>query len=197
MLKTNLKTHLMIFSLFLMATLSARAADQCRTVPECQARIAQDQATIKEIQAGILSAFLDIAKNDDGTVKHMNHNEAIKYCIDRQAHLPSARELAHLSMSLGAKGIAEIKGGKPDESYRQFKFKNSDGTSDNFYFSREGYQRPEIQLRQEVRTDITVRASSIISKHSSDFTVFLNLENGNLNYYYLDSLYAVLCAKDR
>ncbi|MBN8542629.1 MAG: hypothetical protein J0L82_19720 [Deltaproteobacteria bacterium] len=118
----------------------------------------------------------------------MNHNEAITYCIDRQAHLPSARELAQLSMSLGAKGIAEIKGGKPDDSYHQFKFKNSDESSDNFYFCREGYQRPEIQLRQEVRTDIKVRASSIISKHSSGFAVFLNLENGNLNYYYLDSL---------
>jgi hypothetical protein len=50
-------------------------------------------------------SFLDIARNGDGSVKLMSQKEAFDYCANRGAHLPSARELAQLSMSFGARGI--------------------------------------------------------------------------------------------
>lgn len=66
------------------------------------------------------------------------------YCTERGARIPTVRELALLSMSFGAKGIAEYSNGKPDDSYDYIGGKNSytDGSLDKFYYSAEGYRRP-------------------------------------------------------
>lgn len=185
------KIHLMILGLVLGATINAQAAQQCRTVAECQARIAQDQATLRALQAGQAPTFLDIAKNADGTVKYMNQNDAIQYCTAQGAHLPSARELAQLSMSLGAKGIAEIKSGKPDNSYYSINAKNADGSSDKFYFSNEGYQRPAGEMGNN-----WFWSSSVFS-YSSYYAFFFS---GYFGGVFSDSRYyygAVLCVSGR
>jgi hypothetical protein len=79
--KSFIRTNLMILGLVLTATVTARADKNPK--------------------------FLDIARNADGSVKYMNQREALKYCSNQGAHLPSARELTYLSASFGARGIVD------------------------------------------------------------------------------------------
>ncbi len=132
--------------LMLLISANARAAQPiCNTITECQALRAQVDAPIKELQAGQMPTFLDIAKNAAGP-KLMTQPAAVEYCQDpsnvqQPAHLPSARELAQLSMSLGAKGIVDTCG-KDQNCYKISNIQNSDGSKDEFYYSYSGYQRP-------------------------------------------------------
>jgi hypothetical protein len=87
--------------------------------------------------------FSDFARNSDGKIEWMSQCRAQKYCTDQNAHLPSARELALLAMSYGAKGLADR---KVDNSYYKIWAINIDGTQDEFYFSSEGYRRPKGEL---------------------------------------------------
>jgi hypothetical protein len=48
-----------------------------------------------------------IARNSDGDVLYMRQDEALRYCKLHGSLLPSARDLALLTMSLGAKGIRD------------------------------------------------------------------------------------------
>ncbi len=84
--------------------------------------------------------FIDIARHEDGLAMSSNHNEALKYCADQGAHLPSARELAQLLVSLGAKGFAES---NLDYSYQKIDTTNADGSADSFYFSDSGQRLPK------------------------------------------------------
>lgn len=144
MSKSIIRIHLMLLGLVLTTTMTAQAAEpQCTlrsTVAECQARIAQDQKILKQLQAAQIPTFLDIARNADGSVKYMYLADAIQYCSDQGAHLPSARELAQLSMSLGARGIVDSCGS--DSECYPVKANNADGSSDSFNFSYARYQRP-------------------------------------------------------
>ena len=49
--------------------------------------------------------FSEIARYADGSIRLMNQPDAESYCKAQDMHLPSARELAQLSQSLGAFGI--------------------------------------------------------------------------------------------
>ena len=69
----------------------------------------------------------------------MGQADAIQYCWIEGAHLPSARELAQLSMSLGATGIMVSCGS--DSLCHPVNETNPAG-SDSFNFSYAGYQRP-------------------------------------------------------
>jgi len=60
------------------------------------------------IQASDVPQFGDIVRNSDGTISYMNQHDAIAYCANLGMHLPSARELAQLSASLGVQGIKEL-----------------------------------------------------------------------------------------
>ena len=71
----------------------------------------------------------------------MNQYDAVSYCANQGMHLPSARELAQLSASLGAAGISETPKG-----YYLVSAKNADGKVDNFYFNYSGYKRPQGDL---------------------------------------------------
>ena len=89
-------------------------------------------------------AFLHLARNADGSPKLMTQQAAIEYCqdpnnIQQPAHLPSARELGQIAMTLGKNN------GFVDSQCKHclpFHAKNVDGTLDNFYFSWEGYHKP-------------------------------------------------------
>lgn len=148
MSKSILRTHLMILGLVLTTTITAQAAEpQCTlraTIAECQPRIAQDQKILKQRRAAQMPTFLDIAKNADGSLKYMNHADAIQYCSSQGAHLPSARELAQLSKSFGARGIVRSCG--LDKKCLSILAINADGTSDSFNYSYAGYQRPSGDL---------------------------------------------------
>ncbi len=93
------------------------------------------------IAANVSAApFLNVAKEENGTVKQMSQFDAVQYCAAQGAHLPSARELAQLSTSLGSKGIVD----NCDSDNKCFLVvaKNADGSIDSFHFSSAGYQRP-------------------------------------------------------
>lgn len=68
----------------------------------------------------------------------MNQADAMSYCANQGMHLPSARELAQLSASMGAAGISET----AKDGFYQVSVKNADGKADSFYFSYAGYKRP-------------------------------------------------------
>ena len=110
----------------------------------------------------------EIVRNPDGSVRIMDWQAATQYCTQVHQRLPSAREYAELSISLGAKGIREsaYKGVDYGENEAVFKAlkeetKNNQregyslsvikATSVNetknsleldFYFCSAGYQRP-------------------------------------------------------
>jgi hypothetical protein len=84
--------------------------------------------------------FLEIAKNADGSVKYLDQAAGRQYCSTHRAHLPSARELAKLSMSYGAKGIVDACA-SDDDCYSVTAI-NADGRFDSFNFSIAGYQPP-------------------------------------------------------
>ncbi len=186
-------THLMILGLALTAAVTAGAsASQCRTVTACQASIAQDQATLKQPQSGQAPTpgFLDIVKNADGSVKTMNQSDAVDYCTSQGAQLPSARELAQLSTSLGAKGIVDACGSS-DISCFSIKATNADGNEDSFDFSYAGYQRPAGEMGNNWFW------SSSAYSNVSDFAFFLNGSGGEVAYVYRNGHYAVRCVSGR
>jgi hypothetical protein len=81
--------------------------------------------------------FLDIARNADGSVKHMDKGEAIVYCQKQGDHLPTARELVQLEMSLGAKGFVDACDIYDRECF-SVRVTNYDGSSDSFNYSSAG-----------------------------------------------------------
>ena len=114
--------------------------------------------------------FSDIVRTADGSIHYMNQDSAIQYCANQGMHLPSARELAQLSASMGAAGISET----PKDGYL-VSAKNADGKVDNFYFSYVGYKRPTGDL------NIWFWSSSVNSYYS-DMAYFLNGDDGVINY---------------
>jgi len=181
-----------ILGLALTATVTAGAsASQFRSATACQARIAQNQATLKQLQSGQAPTpvFLDLVKNADGSVKTMNQSDAVHYCASQGAHLPSARELAQLSTSLGAKGIVDSCGSS-DISCYSVKATNADGNEDSFEFSYDGYQRPAGEMGNNWFW------SSSAYSNVSDFAFFLNGSGGEVAYVYRNGHYAVRCVID-
>jgi hypothetical protein len=81
--------------------------------------------------------FGDIARNANGSVRYMNVGDAIDYCASQEMHLPSARELAQLSVSMGSE-ISETR----KDGYNLVSARNVDGKEDNFYMNVDAYKRP-------------------------------------------------------
>lgn len=148
-----MKMRFLILALSLMSSvlLSARAyaildekirgISVCSTLEECLKLRDLVDARIRELQP--TPVIGDIVRNTDGSIRYMNQYDAVQYCANQGMHLPSARELAQLSMNLGAKGILEmhdIKNGHVPEGYHHVKAKNADGKDDSFYFNDVGYQ---------------------------------------------------------
>jgi hypothetical protein len=215
MIKSIFKARLMIFSgLMLVAATNAQAQPVCKTISECQAlRTKVDalrtkvDARISELRAGQLPTFLDIPTRASGIAqgraKLMNYRDAVQYCSSQGARLPSARELARYSMSLGAKGFPETgELSKGEISFDYVEVVNADGTEDSFYFSRVGYQTPAGHLRQNA-----FWSSSVYSGWSTPpylMVVLLRGVNGGFGEGFPSSSdweksdeNAVLCVSDR
>lgn len=108
--------------------------------------------------------LLDPERDHRGRLLEMDWRDAVEQCASKDSRLPSARELALFAMRLGAKGISEIVDGRPDSSYFLIETKETDGTTDSFYFSREGYQDPP--------GEIASYWSSSVSKYKSDERIY-------------------------
>ena len=121
---------------------AARAAEVCDTVDACWALQAKVEARLAVLLKNIAPNLTDIVRNADGSVRHMNQYDADSYCRNQGQRLPTARELALYSQSLGAQGISETK----KDGYYLVKGSDSAGIPDNFYFSSKGYQRPSGDL---------------------------------------------------
>jgi uncharacterized protein (TIGR02145 family) len=150
---------------------------------------------LKALQAGQAPRFLDIAKNADGSPNLMPQSEAIAYCKDpnqvpQPAHLPSARELAQLSTSLGAKGIVDKCEGSDQKCYTISAI-NVDGSQDTFNFSYDGYQRPSGELGKNWFW------SSSVSSYYSYSAYYLYGVNGSVYYDYRYDYNAVRCVSGR
>lgn len=80
----------------------------------------------------------DVARESNGEAKNMNQMEAAKFCAGKRGRLPTVRELVPVAMSHGAKGIVDSCGSDPKCYLIQAT--NSDGSSDNFYYSYSGFR---------------------------------------------------------
>ena len=110
--------------------------------------------------ADAVPRFSDVAKDQSGKVQLMNQQDSAHYCLQIGAHLPSAREYAKLSQSLGAHGILET--GFPGVSIKDPKIQNemmnlptysaifttnaAHEITVDFYFDEQNYRPPAEDL---------------------------------------------------
>ena len=155
----------------------------------------------------------DIAKDKNGKVLIMNQYDAEKYCANLEKdgktdwRLPTVREQALLSQSMGAKGIketqfAEIKSsdarvsaeitqmGK-DNYYPIYKKNAAGDTVVDFYFNYSGYQKPDGDLGQNWFW------SSSVHPYDSSFAYVLSGRYGSVSYDSRDDSHAVRCVRSR
>lgn len=151
--------------------------------------------------------FTDYVRDDVGRVKYVSRLDARYHCETQGARLPSARELAQLFMSNGAKGI--VRACETAQDCKKInKIKNVDGSSDEFFFDKSGYQRPDDQ------SDIIITNSKILGPRSghplwtssvgSDApgysgSIFIGLTNdGSIHHFLVFEYYAAArCVRDR
>lgn len=131
----------------------------------------------------------EIAKNADGSIKTMSQADAFEYCKNQGGHLPTARELAEYSRSLGATGVIEIADRKVNDhdSYMIGAW-NPDGAIDKFYFNKSGYQQPSGDLGNNWFWS----SSGSFANLYGDYV--LNGNNGSIDFAYRDNgWHAVRC----
>lgn len=125
---------------------------------QTQARLGQIQARIRELGGSAPVALGDILRDSNGRVRHMNQYDAERACREQGSRLPTARELAVYSQSLGARGIretahpgvvrtdstvqAETEQMERDGYYTIYVANASSQPAVDFYFNYSGYQRP-------------------------------------------------------
>jgi hypothetical protein len=130
----------------------------------------------KEPQVAETVTFLNIESFPDGSPKYINEeHKARQFCASQGAHVPSARELAQLSVNLGAKGIV-VSCGSEDLKCSKVEVLNEDLSSDSFYFSFSGYQRPPGQPGNNLFI------SSSVSPSRPDLQFYLRGDNGKIEY---------------
>lgn len=149
-----------------------------------------------------------ILRNDDGTIRYMNLDEALQSC-PRGTHLPTVRELARDAQSRGAKGILETSQVNPNQ-VSPFVIKVSavdpNGRLDEFYYDYRGYQRPMGDLgnnnfwsSSSVARPIQFNSGYVLSHwravgHAPDYP----RENGGIyEAYRIYKGYAVRCFQNR
>ncbi len=158
--------HFLFILITSFVAASSYAFDVCGTSLECQ----------QELLAGY-----HIARNYDGTMASMKHDEAMSYCASIGMHMPSAREVAQLAQGMGAVGISET----AKTGYQLIDVKNTDGTIDKFYFSHKGYIRPKGLLGTAMRgfwTDSVVGPAKW--SHNYPYNVYgLNGDTGYICLY--------------
>ena len=206
-----------LFSLRAEAQVVCGTLAECRTLEsQTQATVSQAQATLARIQARIRELegsaspgrLGDILRDTAGNVRHMSQFDAERTCRELGARLPTARELAVYSQSLGARGIretthpgvvttdstvsAEIEQMDRD-GYYPISVANSSGRrAVDFYFNNSGYQRPAGDLG-----NYWFWSSSVHPDYSNS-AYLLNGFHGYVDYYsrsYASAYGAVRCVR--
>lgn len=184
-----------------LLSLRAEAQVVCGTLVECRTMESQTQATLGRIQARIRelegstgSGLGDILRDANGRVRHMSQYDAERTCREQGTRLPTARELAVYSQSLGARGIretahpgvvtsdttvrAEIEQMDRAGYYPIYVANSSGQIAVDFYHDTLGYQRPAGDLR-----NLWFWSSSVRPVYSG-YAYGLSGLNGGLYYYY-------------
>jgi hypothetical protein len=179
-----------VLSLLVVGINGAKAEEkpECKTIESCRKLKDKVEARTAELLRGVTHEFTDIAKDKDGIALHMKHYDADKHCQALKMRLPTARELALYSQSLGAQGISETE----KDGYNLVIGSDSAGNPDHFYFNRTGYKRPAGDLG-----DYWFWSSSVHPDYSN-FADGLNGYNGGVDYYdrsYDDDYSAVRCVR--
>lgn len=141
-------------------------------------------------------AFLEIARRENGEIMYMSQYQAESYCRGLGAHLPTARELAHLPMIFGARGIVESCG-EDSKCEKVSNIKNRYGGKDEFYFSSFGYKRPLVDYDgNQFWSSSYIEGDSFIDGKGK-FLVFYG-SFGSIAFTSSDRTYkAVRCVADR
>lgn len=159
-------TSLLKLIIFIAAltTLSAALAQAdnpaCSILKDCNEPKAKVEAWIQEHLIATPPNLGDFERDSEGRVLKMSQDNAESRCANHGLKLPTARELALYSQSLGALGVCETaypgRRVDPDSSvwteirkmgedgYYPIYAKNaSGGLVVDFYFSARGYKRPQ------------------------------------------------------
>ncbi len=102
-----------------------------------------------------------LLRSEDGKSYYSTLAEAQKACSARGMRLPTIRELARLAVARGAKGIKEASEKPPPDriveahdvktpGYKLVRTLEADGTADEFYYDRSGYQEPDPGLQEQM-----------------------------------------------
>lgn len=134
--------------------------------------------------------FLEVARSADGKVIHLTQQEADRYCKLQGARLPTARELAQLSITYGAKGFVDTCGATQN-CIKIENIRNEDGGGDECYFNYSGYKQPDGDLGNE-----WLWSSSYNVSYPYTYVVCLYGEWGNVDYVYDQNDFAVRCIAD-
>ncbi len=130
------KTKTWIFAVVLMITRAAQAGEVCDTIDSCHAQKAKVEARLAILLKKTAPDLTDVL------VWTTTQEKAEAYCNKHYLGLPTVRELALYSRSLGARRIRKT--AKTD--YYQIWGLDGVGNSDIFYYSSKGYRRPKGNL---------------------------------------------------
>jgi hypothetical protein len=134
-----------------------------------------------------------IVKDASGKANYMTRVEAVQYCERQGKHLPSARELAQLAMSMGAKGFVDYCS-SADPKCSEIHAINADGHHDSFRFDWVGYKSPKGDLGDKVFWSSSVQSTAL------NFAFLFNGRDGSLDYMGFHSpwdTYAFSCVPGR
>ena len=143
--------------------------------------------------------YSDLARDTDGSILNMSQYDADAYCKSRNSRLPTARELAHISMRMGSSRIRETV--YPDvsskdmavsveieqmrkEGFSVFYRPNAAGQpAVDFYFQASGYHVPAGNLGLNYFWSSSLEPSSRRGNVKPQNAAAFNGETGSLNYY--------------
>lgn len=118
--------------------------------------------------------------DNNGLLLNLEYQEAFNHCASKGSHMPSTRELAQFAVARGASGIksiAQLRNLKAanDAGYNLIDARNSDGTTDQFYFNNNGYA----PKAKETVGDIFWSSSKSLS--DSNYAFFFMTNNNGLS----------------
>ena len=116
----------------------------CTTAPSISSKVETPKApSFSEIVKRDATTKKFCPESKEGQVCLMTWLEAMAYCQNQGAHLPTAREYANLLKPRGTEILeAEKMSGTAPEGFYLVDSHNPDGSRDTFYMSHKNYRRP-------------------------------------------------------
>ena len=147
--------------------------DHSARIAELEKKVADIEKRLDQVPTVTLGS---IVRNADGSVRRMNHSEAISYCATRGG-LPTAKQLA---LALNAKGVSA--------TAREGFYKVAPKNEPAFYYNYGAYERPTGDEGSE-----WFWSSSLRPNYGDNAFVFYGYD-GNIGFGNRSYNYAVRCA---